>query len=46
MLKHRLLFGALMIAAFGSVVIVDGLLDGSLTASAPDKPVQGLFFAF
>jgi phosphatidate cytidylyltransferase len=41
MLKHRLLFGALMIAAFGSVVIVDGLLDGSLTASAPDKPVQG-----
>lgn len=30
-----------MIAAFGSVVIVDGLLDGSLTASAPDKPVQG-----
>ncbi|HLB73010.1 MAG TPA: phosphatidate cytidylyltransferase [Sedimentisphaerales bacterium] len=41
MIKHRLLFGALMIAAFGSVVILDGLLDGSLTASAPDKPVQG-----
>jgi len=41
MLKHRLLFGALMIAAFGSVVILDALLDGSLTASAPDKAVQG-----
>ena len=41
MLKHRLLFGALMIVAFGSIVILDGLLDGSLTASAPDKNVQG-----
>lgn len=41
MLKHRLLFGALMSLAFGSVVVLDGLLDGSLTASAPDKPVQG-----
>jgi len=41
MLKHRLLFGALMIVGFGSVVILDGLLDGSLTASAPDKAVQG-----
>jgi len=41
MLKHRLLFGTLMTAAFGSVVILDGLLDGSLTASAPDKAVQG-----
>lgn len=41
MLKHRLLFGALMIAGFGSLVILDGLLDGSLTASSPDKAVQG-----
>jgi len=41
MLKHRLLFGALMTVAFGSVVILDGRLDGSLTASAPDKAVQG-----
>jgi len=41
MLKHRLLFGALMIVGFGSLVILDGLLDGSLTASAPDKAVQG-----
>ena len=31
MLKHRLLFGALMTVAFGSVVILDGRLDGSLT---------------
>ncbi|MBN2270551.1 MAG: phosphatidate cytidylyltransferase [Sedimentisphaerales bacterium] len=41
MLKHRLLFGALMIVTFVSVVVFDGWLDGSLTASAPDKPVQG-----
>jgi len=41
MLKHRLLFGALMIIGFGSLVILDGLLDGSLTVSAPDKAVQG-----
>jgi len=41
MLKHRLLFGALMIIGFGSLIVIDGLLDGSLTASAPDKPVQG-----
>jgi phosphatidate cytidylyltransferase len=41
MLKHRLLFGALMIVGFGSLVILDGLLDGSLMASAPDKAVQG-----
>lgn len=41
MLKHRLLFGALMTAGFGSVVILDGWLDGSLTASMPDKAVQG-----
>lgn len=30
-----------MIAGFGSLVILDGLLDGSLTASSPDKAVQG-----
>lgn len=41
MLKHRLLFGALMIIGFGSLVVLDGLLDGSLTVSSPDKDVQG-----
>jgi len=30
-----------MILFFATVVIVDGWLDGSLTASAADKPVQG-----
>jgi len=44
MVKYRLLFGSLMVAAFGSVVLLDGWLDGSLTASAPDKPVQGTLF--
>ncbi|MHC4741876.1 MAG: phosphatidate cytidylyltransferase [Planctomycetota bacterium] len=41
MLKHRLLFGALMIIGFGALLILDGLLDGSLTVAAPDKDVQG-----
>ncbi len=42
MLKYRLLFGILMTAFFTSVVIFDGWLDGSLTAStADDKPIQG-----
>ncbi|MBN2136230.1 MAG: phosphatidate cytidylyltransferase [Sedimentisphaerales bacterium] len=41
MLKHRLFFGALMAVAFVSVIVLDGWLDGSLTASAADKPVQG-----
>ena len=42
MLKHRLLFGTLMTVFFAGIVIFDGWLDGSLTAStADDKPVQG-----
>jgi len=42
MLKHRLIFGTLMAVFFTVVVIFDGWLDGSLTASlADDKPVQG-----
>jgi phosphatidate cytidylyltransferase len=41
MLKHRLLFGTLMTVLFTAIVIFDGWLDGSLTAStADDKPVQ------
>ena len=42
MLKHRLLFGTLMTVLFTAIVVFDGWLDGSLTASAPDKPVQGM----
>jgi len=42
MLRYRLLFGILMTAFFTAVVIFDGWLDGSLTASiADDKPIQG-----
>ena len=39
MFKYRLLSGTLMAAAFIALVIFDGWLDGSLTAStADDKP--------
>lgn len=42
MLKYRLVFGTLMTAFFVALVIFDGWLDGTLTASAADdKPVQG-----
>jgi len=36
MLKYRLLFGTLMTLFFTAVVVFDGWLDGSLTASAAD----------
>ena len=41
MLKHRLLYGTLMAVFFTAIAVFDGWLDGSLTASAEDKPVQG-----
>ncbi|HIJ53272.1 MAG TPA: hypothetical protein HPP66_08980 [Planctomycetes bacterium] len=41
MLKHRLLYGTLMAVFFTAVAIFDGWMDGSLTASADDKQVQG-----
>ena len=45
MLKYRLFFGTLMTVFFIAVVILDGWLDGSLTASAADdKPVEGTLF--
>ena len=45
MLRHRLLFGILMTLFFVTVVIFDGWLDGSLTASsADDKDIQGSIF--
>ncbi len=44
MLKYRLLFGTLMTVFFTALVIFDGWLDGSLTASvADDRAVQGTF---
>jgi len=42
MLKHRLLFGTLMTVIFAGLIILDGWLDGSITAcQADDKPLQG-----
>jgi phosphatidate cytidylyltransferase len=41
MLKYRLIFGTLMIVFFTGVVVFDGWMDGSLTTSATDKPLQG-----
>ncbi len=45
MLKYRLIFGTLMTVFFTAIVIFDGWVDGSLTASVADnKPVQGTIF--
>lgn len=42
MLKYRLIFGTLMTVFFAAIVVFDGWLDGTLTASiADDKAVQG-----
>ena len=41
MLKYRLLYGTLMAVFFTAIVIFDGWIDGSLTTSADDKPIQG-----
>jgi phosphatidate cytidylyltransferase len=42
MLKYRLLFGVLMAGAFIGLAVLDGWLDGALTASRQDdKAVQG-----
>lgn len=46
MLKHRLLYGTLMTLFFTAIVIFDGWLDGTLTASAADKPIQATLLAF
>jgi len=46
MLKHRLLFGALMTILLVGLVLFDSWLDGSLTASTADnKPVQATLLA-
>lgn len=42
MLKHRIFSGILMTLTFGGLVILDGWLDGSITATSDDdKCVQG-----
>jgi phosphatidate cytidylyltransferase len=40
MLRHRLLFGTLMIILFVGLVILDAWWDGSITDSSSNKPVQ------
>jgi phosphatidate cytidylyltransferase len=46
MLRHRLLFGSLMTALLVGLVLLDGWLDGSVTASAADdRPVQATLLA-
>lgn len=46
MVRHRLLFGTIMILCFICLVIFDGWIDGSLTQSTEDdKPVQGIIIS-
>lgn len=45
MLKHRLLFGTLMIVVFVGLVLLDGWLDGSLSRETQNRPVQATLFA-
>lgn len=45
MLKYRLIFGTIMVAAFVGLLVLDGYLDGSLTEKMPDKNVQGSILA-
>ena len=44
MLRHRLLFGTLMIFVFVGLVLLDGWLDGSLSDVLPKKPTQATIF--
>jgi phosphatidate cytidylyltransferase len=47
MLKHRLLFGTLMTVVFTGIVLLDGWIDGSITASpADDRAVKATLAAF
>ena len=45
MLKYRLLFGTIMMVGFVGLLLLDGYLDGSLTAAMVDKSVQGSIIA-
>ena len=44
MLKHRLLFGAIMIVVFVGLILVDARLDGSISRQLPNKPVKAIIF--
>lgn len=44
MLKHRLLFGTIMVVVFVGLVLLDGYLDGSLSKTVPDNPLQAPLF--
>ena len=41
MLKHRLIFGTLMVLLFAGIIVFDGWMDGSISDSVVDKSVQG-----
>jgi phosphatidate cytidylyltransferase len=45
MLKYRLIFGTLMIVIFVGLILLDGHLDGSLSAQKPDGKIQGTILA-
>ncbi|HBG78248.1 MAG TPA: hypothetical protein DDW84_05280 [Phycisphaerales bacterium] len=45
MLKYRLIFGTLMVAMFVGLILLDGHLDGSLSAQKPDCKIQGTILA-
>ncbi len=45
MLKHRLLFGSIMIVIFLGLILLDAHLDGSLSKEAPNKRTQATIFA-
>ncbi len=44
MLKHRLLFGSIMIVLFLGLILLDAHLDGSLTQDTYYKPLQATIF--
>lgn len=44
MLKYRLLFGTIMVVVFLGVILLDGHLDGSLSKTTSEKPIQAPLF--
>lgn len=45
MLKYRLIFGALMIALFVGIILVDGWLDGTISSEQTDASIQATLLA-
>ncbi|MCD4830261.1 MAG: phosphatidate cytidylyltransferase [Anaerohalosphaeraceae bacterium] len=41
MLRHRLIFGTLMVITLIGLLLFDAWIDGSISSQAPDAPVQG-----